>query len=543
MFTSLISVVVRDSLKCQVLNGVDEWDALTWIASVSADPRTVSELGLSWLRYRPEEPLESLDWQTPDTIGDKWLLVDLACLRLQSNVEDLIPLERSAFQRDEGPTRAENPAVWVNLPPGWTIETIESARPTLPPIPPTAPPLDFRAILYGPAWTADFARRMSERFAAGECPESYFAPQEIPWEADRDDPRRAVAQRWHALSVQVHADWLMTPREDLGGENPRAFLHRGREWAQWEVEGRQRQWSIQRRAPRPLDRDTYAYRFGPMDLTEVVVYFDLCREVLDHGWSLLHQQPRLRTEVGKLAELLYEHAQTWLREGSIDDDPTPPAQLIESSRRHMPQLAGGTHLDCDCPLCRMLVEGQEDPDGMFYPTFSGFDGHHLELDGEFAFSLYETREEFDAAQAEYQDLEDSLDSDLGLDEEPPATEQAAEDESVWTGYVAPRSKGVSTMDLAFRMTEFIGDLKSGEAGAAPELARPWIEALNDRFDRLRNASPDPTDRAVAMTDLASELEQAAAEFPRLRSKSSDLQSLLHEWLRQPVPDLDDDLAG
>ena len=43
-------------------------------------------------------------------------------------------------------------------------------------------------------------------------------------------------------------------------------------------------------------------------------------------------------------------------------------------------------IDCDCPICNMMA------DGMFGVGFNSIDGHHLELDDEFAFSMHETRE-------------------------------------------------------------------------------------------------------------------------------------------------------
>ena len=455
-------------------------------------------------------------------------------------MDDLIPHERMAFQRDEGPWHSENPVVWVNLPPDWKTEVVKADRPVFLPIPMPVEPLDFRGVLFGRSMTRHFAQRMIGRVNAGHCPDQYVAQNELPWDVDSDDPRLSVANRWYALTVQVHADWLMTERADLENEIPRVFLHRGREWAEREEDNRQRQWCDLRRPPRPLDRNTHTYRYGPMNRSEVVVYFDLCREVISHGWKCLVEQPRLRTDVTRLSDLLYDHVQQWLREGSIDEESPPPAPLIESSRRHMPVLADGTHLDCDCPLCRMMSENQNDEAGMFYPMFAGFDGHHLETDDEFAFSLYATREEFDEAQASYREFNDQFERERSEKEERIARGEEVEESPIWDGFVQAQSDGVSIMDIAFRMTEFVGDLKRQEHIGDEQSARPLIDILNDRFDRLRNAPPHQADRTIAMSDLVTALEQAGIDFPDLRSKSSDLQSVLHEWSRQPIPDFDDD---
>ena len=75
MMPTEITVVVRDALQCRVLNDIDDWEATTIIAAVSADPRSFYELGLSWLRYRPEQPLESLPWEDGDAIARRLLAV------------------------------------------------------------------------------------------------------------------------------------------------------------------------------------------------------------------------------------------------------------------------------------------------------------------------------------------------------------------------------------------------------------------------------------------------------------------------------------
>ena len=63
----------------------------------------------------------------------------------------------------------------------------------------------------------------------------------------------------------------------------------------------------------------------------------------------------------------------------------------------------GSHLDCDCPICQAEAEGE------FGPSFLWFDGHHLELEDEFAFSLCETREEWDREQEEHRNFAEKMD--------------------------------------------------------------------------------------------------------------------------------------
>lgn len=382
------TIFVRDRDQIRRLEDVDSWDSLTLVAVTSADPRTFDELCRAWLRYRPEERLAERPWAKGDASPPEgpWVVLDLACLRVVSGDGAELPEDHAAFKRDEGPRSAENPVVWINLPPGWQrLENMEWSD-ALPPLPVPAEPLDVRGVLYGRPMAEGLARRAVELARGGALPAERFDWSQLPRHEVPTDAQRETAAKWHRLTVQVHADWLLTPREDLEGKPPRHFLHEGRLWLEKEVGNRERQWSQEGRAPRAIDPDTFAYRYGPLGRHEVVMYFDLCREVLRIAWDQLHQQPRASVE--SLTDTLQRHAQQWLNEARIDEEPTPPAVIIETERRHLPLLSDGSHLDCECPICQMIADGQ------FGPTFVGFDGHHLELDEEFAFSLCESPEDW-----------------------------------------------------------------------------------------------------------------------------------------------------
>ena len=140
-----------------------------------------------------------------------------------------------------------------------------------------------------------------------------------------------------------------------------------------------------------------------MGREEVVMYFDMCRELIGAGWEWCVAQGielqdvagRLRSE-HELVAILTGVKDEWLM--SPLEGGSPPRFIIECSRRRVPRgagvaIAGMTEreadrhkIDCDCPICDMMA------DGMFGTAFVGIDGHHLELDDEFAFSLHESRE-------------------------------------------------------------------------------------------------------------------------------------------------------
>lgn len=522
--TQEITVLFRDREQCLQLSSVDDWDALTMLAAVSSDPRSFRELGLAWLRYRGGQPLEELPWQPcdrPSLTGD-WLLIDTACLRLASNSADMIPAERAAFQQTEGKRHPSIPVVWCNYPPWWQRSIASHGDDIFPPITPAIEPVDFRGVLFGRSMADGLAQRMLEIAAAEQVPAEHVCSDDLRCEPRPSDEQKRIASRWHDLTVRAHADWLLTPRDDLDGEAPRTFLHQGRQWVEGEVDNRQNEWSMLKRPPRALDRQTHAYRHGPMGRDEVVIYFDLCRETIHAGWRLLCAGKIDREELGRE---MWAHAKSWLASGSIDDEPTPPAQIIETSRRHMPQLADGTHLDCDCPLCRMMTDQAD----MFYPTFSCFDGHHLELDDEFAFSLWETYEEWEMEQGQFLDEECAETQDQ-------CTEAGDEDElaSVWkSSFVSDDANsfvGSSPLTLGFRLAELISDLKMRQA------PQEKVDALNIAFDAVRRAAYDQPLRHAAAAAMKDELELLAGDLPDLTGKIADLQSRLDEWTRQRIDD-------
>jgi hypothetical protein len=223
---------------------------------------------------------------------------------------------------------------------------------------------------------------------------------------------------------------------------------------------------------------------------------------------------------------LYEFARQWLKEGSIDGDPTPPGAIIVSERQRTP-LTGDFHiLSDDCPICRMLAE---DSEGTFGPMFRNFDGHHLELDDEFAFSLCETREEWEEEQERYRKMNEEFEAE----QKRKAKEDAsAEFDSAWqTSYVADDAP-LNAMTLAFRLSEIVGDLQAAGGQKAD------IENVNEAFESCRNAAFDPPMLQTAKSQLVEVLEQIAAEHTALTPKIADFQSLLDQWARQSSDDMD-----
>ena len=511
-------VVVRDRDGIWQVT-VGDWASLTMLASLSDDPCTFDELGRAWLRYRADERLEDLPWFETDAEprDSPWVLIDLACQRVVAGGGAAIPENPGGYQEEEGPWKRGMKAVWMHLPSQWECVADAQWSDALPPLPETAVPLNIRGILFGRGLAEGIAQRCLDIAHSQSLPDAPTSWCDRDWDETPTQSQRAAAKRWLDLVVRVHADWLLTAREDLGGECPRVFLHQERDWISEEISNRERQWMDEQRAPRGLDRDTFAYRYGPMGLHEVVMYFDLCRTVIHFAWDQIVEQSSI--DQLALAAKLQDHARWWLNNGSIDDDPTTPAAIIDTERRRLP-LVGDGHSDCDCPICRM--EG----DNQFGPMFQCFDGNQLELDEEFAFSLCASRSEWQEQQGEFQEMSKSIHERM-------MAKRANEPdplESVWkSSYVNEKmlaeagglSSPFGVMALASRMAELVMDLK--EAGAV----RSLIQRLNVAFDTYRK---DP----LVSKPLIDALEKIAAVFPDLTPKVADLQSQLDARKRSQV---------
>jgi len=312
--------------------------------------------------------------------------------------------------------------------------------------------------------------------------------------------------------------WGTMPHRWTIRRSPRSFLYRGRQWVEDDLYDRERQWSNEGKPPRGLAHDSFAFQHGPPGRNEVVIYFDLCREVVAQAWRKLVEVPH--TGETDLAAALYEHAQRWLKEGSIDGDPTPPAAMIMSERQRMPLTGNPSILDDECPICRMLAN---DSEGAFGPMFCNFDGHHLELDDEFAFSLCETREEWEREQGENRGMADGIEAKRRLES---AEEAAPEFASAWTSSYVADEAPLTAMTLAFRLSEIVSDLQVAEA------PRDQIRNLNDAFESCRSASYDRSLLLSAKPLLVSALEAIAASHPRLMPKVAEFQSEFDDWIRR-----------
>ena len=286
------------------------------------------------------------------------------------------------------------------------------------------PPLDARNVLYGRAllefivtnvrqtsvWRerADYDSLIgignSKRLNNDEA----VSDQQI--EGSEDRPFRENDPNQEAIAneiSEIHARWLMTPRDDLRGHSPRDVLLAKREFIDFDLHTRELQWSLQGEGPPCLTQQSFAYRFAGFGTHECVVYYDLVRHLL---WNALtcHRfgsgdsspqisspmltdadcdSDRIDAELSRLEAI----KTSWLENPLADFSGRTPANIIESERRRLPLALGKREMiiDEDCYTCVMMAN---DPN--MGPGFWHLDGSHMDED--FAFSDFLTREEWEA---------------------------------------------------------------------------------------------------------------------------------------------------
>lgn len=532
-----VAVIVIDPHHIRWSPQIDDWNTATLLACASEDPADWSEIAAVWPRYKTGPaadfadglPAEVADLDTALShleADEPWVAIDLQQCRIFSSAE--YGNVRSDGCYGMGPDNGFGPPIRlsIHLPPWWEIHN--DAQPhevSQPRDSQIGRPSPCRDILWGPALADDLAERLAAVYGDAAWNRSGAS----------DDPSAR-----YPFTVAVHRDWLMTPRDDLGGRTPRDCLHGGIEWLDRLIEGQQ--WNLTQecnpiRIPRSLSR----YEQTPMGRSEVCMYFDACREMIDAGWQWLIDRNDQVADASpeeitrRLAEALKTVQRQWMR--APHEDGSPPAVVIQDERDRVPQIAGGGDqmIDCDCPICQMMAEGA------LGPCFISIDGHHLELDNEFAFSLCATREEWEMQQQEYADMERATSTRIlenGQDERTPwddGDESADELEPVWKdSYVADELPGdpLGHLGLGFRLADIIGDLQHRDAPQSD------IDALNEAFSTYRHA--DQEDRLRATERFKDVLEHMAQRHEFLIGRAADLQSTLDDLLRRPISIDNDD---
>ena len=549
--TEFVHVVVLDGGSCR-RGKVNEDVALTLIGVASEDPADWEEMLAYWPRYTSRVVPEFLSHvaleidereKLHESIlsSEDWIVLDLEQKRfLSGKAYPAIGTDACfSMHTDEGGKQKD--PLSVHFAPWWELEeqvdfeSIDSPRRS-----PIEKPAVDREFLFGSPMVQTIASQALKMMLDGRLKEAVKN-----CDAKVHDP-------FYDLTLELHRNWLMTPREDLGDSTPRQMLHGGIDWVEklsWAQRLRFEDEPAQRQIV-AIPKSSSGYKHGPMGLEEVAMYFDLCRELIEASWfwwqhnsegtnegKTISAEPDNSVETAaeeKLIGFLDEVKLNWLT--SPFEGGSTPAFILECSRRRVPRGAGveiigmdqrqnAEHvIDCDCPICIMMAEGKM---GI---GFCSIDGHHLEIDGEFAFSLHETRESWEAEQREWEEF--SAKSDREREERKQQADELEKDEfaTAWSGNVSdepiPGDSG-GHMKLAFQLAEIVTELQQDSNGKPN--GSDVVKQLNGDFASFRNSGSD--ELTANVTTLANTLEQIAEAHPNLLSRIADFQSRIAESAR------------
>jgi hypothetical protein len=543
---SKVKLVIRDGQR-EIQANRRDWFADSVVASLSAEPETIEELGHALERFIATR--EGSFFEGFITGGDHKpydggrVVIDLPARLVVCDSGYVCPETEGRVWYRDGKRRTdlqvryhlsedwllkEDAAGWQELAEKRRHQRSMSER------------LDTREVLYGDPLLEFVARQCFEVFRdAGPAARQ-----------DHSDPA------YHAEYDQIkdiHMRWMMTPREELRDQTPRSVMAEGRDFANISVTDRQEQWSFSESCPRPLDTQSAAYRFAGFGIHESVVYYDMVRELLwrcrrhvseyRDGESPVPAEEFVTTEVPRLREA----REQWLDQPCPDfEKSSTPRSLIHNERARIPEAVTDEEniVDDDCPLCQM----EADIGGI---SFWHLDGS--QMDDEFAFSLWhETYDEWEAEQQEREELLRDLDAKWEEKERLGVKypgEGYSDPDFVWRTSFSTDQCRVDHLKLRLfsvgsSLAELIVDIQdsskdcsdpTGESEANSDLTNP----LRSCFAKLKEGVENPHQGEAAtllrpiLDDFREALETAAQACPEVAIQCVELRDRFGRFLEPP----------
>jgi len=228
-------------------------------------------------------------------------------------------------------------------------------------------PLDPRPFLYGGI----------AEFVVNEC--------RAARQSNKEDP-----------VAEIHAKWMMTPRDELCGLPPREILLMKREHIDWDMQSREMQWSRLKEPAPCLNKECHAYRYAGFGTHEIVIYYNLVRMLIMDCWEWMRERREIsiHDEIARLEQVKAE----WLHSPDPEYGAKTPSCLIEYERMRLPWVSSeeDTPFEDDCPCCQAMA------DDKFGPGFWHLDG--CNMDSDFAFSFCRTQDEWEAENRSFEEI-------------------------------------------------------------------------------------------------------------------------------------------
>ncbi len=363
---------------------------------------------------------------------------------------------------------------------------------------------------------------------------------------------------WHKIEgepqardavAEIHARWLMTPRDELRGQSPREVFMAKRRFLSGDMEDRSHQWSVQGACPPPLHPETIAYRYAGFGTHEFLVHYDLMRELIWACWdrfvARFEETPTDEnpyagrwmsvpaSAIDREAEIAYlrEHRDAWLATPQMEDFcGQSPQQVIEMERRRIPSTSHPHEepYHDDCPLCQMAAE-------LPGPSFWFLDG--CNNDDDFPFSCFhETYEEWEQEQRSHEERSRKWEEErrerveAGIEEEEPFAADGIWQRSFVAAPSPDAPASVRLFGIGTHVAELVEDLRS-----EPESAG-LIEPLNRCFGNLREVIETGQSELLGPTisRFCDELGGVSDHRTDLSAKCEDLAKHLRDLERVPI---------
>jgi hypothetical protein len=207
----------------------------------------------------------------------------------------------------------------------------------------TPPLLDTREVFYGRPLLEFIARETFAAFARRMT----IGPSQP--ENLSSDPQRTVEEFSYDALREIHAAWLLTPREDLGGVCPRDVALERRAHLEWDLQDQCERWSLLGQCPPGLDKSSLAFRYGGFGTHELVEYYSLVRALLWSCWRRLvesreTQAAATRPEALTVGDFLTSEIprlesvrDQWLDTPDPECHGRTPCSIIERERARLPR--------------------------------------------------------------------------------------------------------------------------------------------------------------------------------------------------------------
>lgn len=548
-------VVILDEKTAKWIPTCSEANLFALIACAEADAKTWEDCEVIWPHCRTSEDavseINDLPWTTLSleeviqSLRDRnhWIAVDLQQCKVVSG-----PSSPYLYRNGEGSKNVPQESIYLNVAPWWVLQRDVAPNQILDCR--TEPPirvLPHRTGLWGDECIRFFASEMAR-----------FVREGIEW---TKTTKKGICVGKPELTVEIHRKWLMTPCPAFDDRTPREDLHIAKNWIS-DLSTNQRYRMEHGLRPVPLPREFSGYETAPMGSHEVILYFEACRTLLASGWFWLIQNPQYQSAADlelRLKETMKEVLLTWLN--TAQEDGLSPAEIIQIERERMPLIAPEDQHDesCDCPICDAIASGK------FGPSFLFFDGHHLELEDDFAFSLSSTLEEWEhnggCMGGEILDMddldgEDDLDDEDDLDGEDEEDDEDADGEdyfedfdeedveedahelaSVWQNSsfsMNPVSgHAAKLLTMAFQVAELGAEIQTYNSfdQTRLEVIKQLNTAHRDYQFAMQSENESRDRKAILASRFKAMLETIATDYPKLVSRAADLQSQVDDHMR------------